>query len=208
MKLLDKFNFERKIIGILRGYSYNDALFAIETAVKGGMDVFEIAIRHGFETQDLITISALKKTLPESVILGAGTVLGTELLDKAIRAGADFVVSPVVEEDVIRKCVGYGVPCIPGASTPTEIYTAYKNGATMVKFFPASEYGCEYLHTIRQPLSHIPIIAMGGITAQNIALFSKAGATSFGVSSGIFKPEEIAKRNEEAILNRIKAYRF
>lgn len=208
MKMLDRFNFDKKIIGILRGYNFNDALFAINTAVKGGLDVFEIAIRRGHETQDLITLSALKKTLPEDVILGAGTVLGTELLDKAVRAGADFIVSPVVEPEVIRKCVGYGVPCIPGGCTPTEIYNAYKAGATLVKFFPAGDYGFEYLEAIKGPLSFIPIVAMGGITSQNIAGFSKAGATSFGIASGIFRPDEIAKRNETAILNRIKAYRF
>lgn len=208
MKMYDKYNFEKKIIGILRGYDFNDALFAINTGMKGGIDVFDIAIRRGYETQDLITLSALKKTLPESCMLGAGTVLGVELLDKAVRAGADFIVSPVVEPDVIKKCVGYGVPCIPGACTPTEIYNAYKLGATLVKFFPAGDYGSEYLKSIMTPLSFIPIVAMGGITSQNIYDFSKAGVTSFGIASGIFKPDEVTKRNETAILNRIKAYRF
>ncbi|MBQ9950162.1 MAG: bifunctional 4-hydroxy-2-oxoglutarate aldolase/2-dehydro-3-deoxy-phosphogluconate aldolase [Clostridia bacterium] len=208
MNRYDRYTFEKKLIAILRGYSFNDALFAINTAVKGGIDVFEIAIRHGYETQDLITLSALKKTLPESVILGAGTVLGVELMEKAIRAGADFIVSPVVEPAVITKCKGYGVPCIPGASTPTEIYNAYSLGATLVKFFPAGDMGSTYLRAIKSPLSQVPIVAMGGITSNNIAEFSDAGATSFGISTGIFRPEEIASRNETAILNRIKAYRF
>ena len=208
MKMYDKYNFEKKLIAILRGYNFNDALFAINTAVKGGIDVFEVAVRHGYETQDLITLSALKKTLGDTVILGAGTVLGTELLDKVIRAGADFAVSPVVEPDVIKKCIGYGVPCIAGACTPTEIYNAYTAGATMVKLFPAAELGSEYLRALKAPLPYIPIIAMGGITSQNIAEFSAAGATSFGISTGIFRPEEISRRNETAILNRIKSYRF
>lgn len=208
MNLYNKYNFENKLIGILRGFSFDDALFAINTASKGGMDVFEIALRHGHETQDLITISALKKTLPENIILGAGTVLGVELLEKAIRAGADFIVSPVTEPAVITKCVGYGVPCIPGACTATEVYTAYSLGATMVKMFPAAELGYEYLHSIRTPMPHIPIVAMGGITAQNISMFSRAGATAFGISSGIFRADEITARNETAILNRIKSYRF
>lgn len=208
MNMYDKYNFEKKLIGILRGYSFNDALFAISTAVKGGIDVFEIAIRHGYETQDLITLSALKKTLSDSVILGAGTVVGVDLLDKAVRAGADFIVSPVAEPLVIRKCIGYGVPCIPGASTPTEIYNAYSLGATLVKLFPAGEYGSSYLRAVKAPFPHIPIVAMGGITPHNIAAFSDAGATSFGISTGIFKPDEIAKQNEAAILSRIKSYRF
>lgn len=208
MNRYDRYTFEKKLIAILRGYSFNDALFAINTAVKGGIDVFEIAIRHGYETQDLITLSALKKTLPESVILGAGTVLGVELMEKAIRAGADFIVSPVTEPAVITKCKGYGVPCIPGAATPTEIYNAYSLGATLVKFFPAGDMGSTYLRAVKAPLSQIPIVAMGGITSHNIAEFSDAGATSFGISTGIFRPEEIASRNETAILNRIKAYRF
>lgn len=204
----DRFNFENKLMGVLRGYDFEETLFAITSAYKAGMDVFEVALRYGKETQDLITISALKKTLPDNIILGAGTVLGVDLLDKAVHAGADFIVSPVTEPAVITKCLGYGIPCIPGACTPTEIYNAYKFGATLVKLFPANELGPKYLKSVKQPMPQIPIIAMGGITPQNIAQFSNAGAAAFGISSGIFRKEEIKARNESAIINRIKAYSF
>lgn len=202
----DRSTFESKLIGVLRGYNFEDSLFAINAANKAGMNVFEIAIRRGRETQDLITLSALKKTLPQNIYLGAGTILGIGLLDKAIRAGADFIVSPVVEPSVISRCIGNGVACIPGACTPTEVYTAYSLGATMVKLFPASEIGYKYLAALKQPMPHIPIIAMGGVTPSNIAAFAHAGASSFGISSGIFNSDEISARNEEAIIARIKAY--
>ena len=104
--------------------------------------------------------------------------------------------------------MGYGIPCIPGACTPTEIYNAYKCGATLVKLFPANELGPKYLKSVKQPMPQIPIIAMGGITPQNIAQFSNAGAAAFGISSGIFRKEEIKAQNESAIINRIKAYSF
>lgn len=200
--------FENKIIGILRGYNFEDALFAIQTANKAGLDVFEIAIRSGNETQDLITISALKKTLPGNILIGAGTVLGVHLLDKAIRAGADFIVSPVVEPAVIQSCVEYGVPCIPGASTATEIYTAYSLGATMVKLFPAGELGADFVRAIKTPLAHIPLVAMGGVTSGNIESFYRAGISTFGISSGIFRENEVKTKNEASIINRIKSYSF
>lgn len=195
-----------KLIGILRGYDSEDALFAAETGIKAGLSVFEFAIRQGHEREDITTLLTLRKYLPENILLGAGTVLDLRTLNAVQRCGVDFVVSPGLMRDVLALSQSRGMLCIPGALTPTEILEAYNLGAQIVKLFPADAFGPEYIRAIRAPLSHIPLIAMGGITPENIGKYSKAGVTAFGISTGFFVPDEVKKHNEAAIQKRITAY--
>ena len=199
-------DFNNKLIGILRGYDSEDALFAAEKAVEAGLSIIELAIRQGYEREDITTLLTLRKYLPENVLLGAGTVIDLRTLNAAQRCGIDFVVSPGLVRDVLALCVSRAIPCIPGALTPTEILEANSLGAFMVKMFPADAMGPAYIRAVKTPLTDVKLVAMGGITPENIGEYSKAGVTAFGISTGFFVPDEVKKHNADAIKKRISAY--
>ena len=123
----------------------------------------------------------LAATMPTDVVLGAGTVLDSETARLAILAGAQFVVSPALNPDVIRLCHRYQVPVVPGAFTPTEIVRAMEEGADLVKIFPAAELGVSYVKAIKAALPHAPIMPTGGVNLDNVADWIKAGCAAVGV---------------------------
>jgi 2-dehydro-3-deoxyphosphogluconate aldolase/(4S)-4-hydroxy-2-oxoglutarate aldolase len=119
------------------------------------------------------------------VYAGAGTVMSVAQVEAAAAAGARYIVSPNVDEAVIRRTVALGMLSIPGALTPSEIAAAYGMGAAFVKLFPASELGPSYIRAVRSPISHIPLLAVGGITCDNMAEYLKAGICGFGIGGNI-----------------------
>jgi 2-dehydro-3-deoxyphosphogluconate aldolase/(4S)-4-hydroxy-2-oxoglutarate aldolase len=117
--------------------------------------------------------------------VGAGTVLTAQQVDTARANGASFIVSPNTDADVIRRAVSLGMVSIPGALTPTEVVAAHNLGASFVKLFPGGDLGSGYLKAICAPISHIPILVVGGVNAENMQEFIKAGAAGFGIGSNI-----------------------
>jgi len=159
-------------IGIIR-VDYTQELISIARATKeGGLNCVEITMT---TPGALRAIDAASAKL-EGVLLGAGTVLDGPTARQAILAGAQFLVSPTVEPDVIEMAHRYGVVVIAGAMTPTEILTAWEMGADMVKVFPADILGPGYLKAVHGPLPQVPLVPTGGITADNAGDFIKAGA--------------------------------
>lgn len=159
-------------LGIIR-VSQAEGLIRIAQALQdGGINCVEItmttpgALRAIEEASEELT----------GVIMGAGTVLDATTARQAILAGAEFLVTPTVELDVIEMAHRYGKVVIPGAMSPTEILTAWEAGADMVKVFPASVLGPSYLKAVRGPLPQIPLVPTGGITADNAGEFIRAGA--------------------------------
>ena len=126
------------------------------------------------------------------MFLGAGTVTDVELAEAALGAGASFIVTPNINLDVIRTVRGHGIPVMPGALTPTEIWTASKAGADFVKVFPASAVGPRYFRELRGPFARIPFMASGGISLENAAEFIKFGVDALGLGGGL-----IPKSNDE-----------
>src|ERR1700757_1377087 len=118
-------------------------------------------------------------------LFGAGTVTVPELAEKAIRAGARFLVTPNFNLDVIRVARSYRIPIFSGAMTPTEIFSAYQAGAEVIKVFPAATLGSGYFKELRGPFPEIPLMATGGITVENASDFFAAGATALGVGSSL-----------------------
>jgi 2-dehydro-3-deoxyphosphogluconate aldolase/(4S)-4-hydroxy-2-oxoglutarate aldolase len=121
----------------------------------------------------------------KGAVFGAGTVTVPELAEKAIRAGARFLVTPNYNPEVIRVARLSRVPVFTGAMTPTEIFSAYQAGAEVIKVFPAATLGSDYFKELRGPFPDIPLMATGGITAENAPDFFKAGATALGVGSSL-----------------------
>ncbi|ALO12429.1 2-dehydro-3-deoxy-phosphogluconate aldolase [Streptomyces venezuelae] len=120
---------------------------------------------------------------PPGLALGAGTVTTPAEAQAAVEAGATYLITPVACTDVIAEAVRLDVPVLPGAYTPTEILTAWRAGATMVKLFPAGTGGPEYLRAVRAPLPHIPLVPTGGISAADAPAYLAAGAAALGIGS-------------------------
>jgi 2-dehydro-3-deoxyphosphogluconate aldolase/(4S)-4-hydroxy-2-oxoglutarate aldolase len=118
--------------------------------------------------------------------IGAGTVCTTRELATALDAGAAFIVTPVVDKTVIRRCARKGVPVFPGAYTPTEIFTAVKYGADIVKIFPATALGPAFIRNLQGPLPHIRLLPTGGIDLDNCIDFLAAGAAGLGIGNKLF----------------------
>jgi len=174
-----------KIIAIIRGANPDDVIKIAEALYAGGIRILEITMN---SADPLDVIKEVKDKMGDRMILGAGTVLDVESARKAIEAGASFLLSPIVDLEVIHTAKNLGVINIPGAYTATEIYHAYKNGADIVKVFPATSPS--YLKDIAGPLPQIPLLPTGGVTLENIKAFKNAGAVGFGVGSSLVNTKE------------------
>jgi 2-dehydro-3-deoxyphosphogluconate aldolase/(4S)-4-hydroxy-2-oxoglutarate aldolase len=122
------------------------------------------------------------------MLVGAGTVLTVQDARSAIDAGAKFLISPTLDVEVIKTAKDNGIVSIPGAYTPTEIYMAYKNGADIIKIFPAQTP--DYLKQILAPLNQVLLMPTGGIDVNNIEAYKKAGASAFGIGSSLVNNKE------------------
>lgn len=183
---------------IMRGKAPELAIEIAHAVARAGISALEITID---SPRALETITALRAQVPDTSV-GVGTVLEPGDVRAAIDAGAQFVVSPNVDEDVISACVAAGVPAIPGAATPTEALRAWRAGASLVKLFPAGTGGPSALRSIREPLAMIPFVPVGGVDGSNARAYLDAGAAAVGVGSwitGSRSPEEAGSRAAQLV---------
>ncbi len=182
-----------RVVAIFRGNYEGKWLVYAHALLQGGLTAMEITLNsegalHGLEV--------LRDRLGDQIALGAGTVLTAEQVRAAADHGATFIVTPDTDEAVIAEAKARGLVVIPGAYTPTEIKRAYMLGADMVKVFPAQTP--EYIKAIRAPLSHIPMMATGGVDLANAEMFLKAGASALGIGNYLtqptLSPDEVALR--------------
>ena len=179
---------KKPVLVILRGIKEIHLKRLSKTFIETGIDTVEITMNTPNAVkliQKLIAISDNKLSV------GAGTVLSLEDLDNALYAGSEFIVTPVVNTEVIRACVDKGVQVFPGALTPTEVWQAWNAGATMVKVFPASVFGPAYFKELRGPLDKVKLMAVGGVKPQNIKEFFSCGASAVAVGGSIFSKERL-----------------
>ena len=141
----------------------------------------------------LEVIREVARDLGGEILLGAGTVLDPETARAAILAGAEYVVAPTVNFDVIRMCRRYDKVVMPGAFTPTEVLAAWEAGADVVKVFPADVGGPNYLKALLAPLPQVRLMPTGGVDLDNAAAFLKAGACCLGVGSSLVDKDAIAR---------------
>ena len=180
------------IIPAIRVPAAEDARFVIETISDAGIPIAEITLT----TPDALDlISALSREHPE-LIIGAGTVLDAKSAQRCVDAGAMFLTSTGLDVTVVGVAVKDGVLVLPGALTPTEIISAWKAGADMVKVFPCSQLGGDhYIRAIKSALPQIPLIAAGGVRQHTVANFIHAGADAIGVGKDLMPSEAVRKRN-------------
>lgn len=180
--------YKNKIIAVMRGVSQDKIVDTARALLKGGIVMFEIPYNQKYpETAEdtLNSISLVKKEFGDRIIAGPGTTLSVKQVADAADAGADYIISPNFDVEVVKKTKEIGKVSIAGAFTPTEITTAYNAGADFVKIFPGQALGLDYIKNITAPLNHIPLIVFGGINAENINDFIKAGAVGFGVGGSL-----------------------
>ncbi|MGI9139361.1 MAG: bifunctional 4-hydroxy-2-oxoglutarate aldolase/2-dehydro-3-deoxy-phosphogluconate aldolase [Sediminibacterium sp.] len=191
------------IVGIIRNLSLAEVNFVLPIYKQAGFSTIEITMN----TPDALEIIEAVVTQYNGVFnVGAGTVCTMNDLQDALRVGANFIVTPIFNPEVVKKCVSLHVPIFPGAFSPTEIYEASELGASMVKLYPASVVGPAYVSAVLAPLNKIKLMPTGGINLSNMQAFIQAGATSLGIGSELFDKKIIQKRDSIALLNHFKLF--
>lgn len=191
---------EFPVIGILRGFTSDASEEIVTTAIEAGLKNVEITLN---TEGALEQIKRASEKHGDDVNIGAGTVLTIEDATAAVKHGASFIVTPVVDIDVIALCKDNDIPIFPGALTPTEIYQAWQLGADMVKLFPANRFGPSYLKDLAGPLSQIPLLPTGGITLETLSEYINNGAAGFGVGSPLFNKERMAAKDWDWLKEQI-----
>lgn len=175
-------------VAIIRAPSGEQLVNVARALYDGGIDVIEVT----FTVPGVLDIiSAVRKDLGSKILLGAGTVLDTESARAALLAGAEFIVSPTVNTDVIKLCKRYSKLILPGAFTPTEVLTAWEAGADIVKVFPADVGGPSYLKAIHGPLPHVRLLPTGGVNLETVTSFIKSGACAVGLGSSLVEAKAV-----------------
>ena len=176
------------LIVIVRGVSSERLVPLAEAMYEGGVRLLEITYSADGKISDEETaenIRMLARHFEGRMEIGAGTVLNEKQVKLTADAGGKYIISPNCNEKVIRATKAAGLVSIPAAYTPTEIEAAYKAGADFVKLFPVTSLGASYVKAVRGPLSHIPLLAVGGADLSNLAEYVKAGVTGFGIGGSI-----------------------
>jgi 2-dehydro-3-deoxyphosphogluconate aldolase/(4S)-4-hydroxy-2-oxoglutarate aldolase len=184
------------IVAIIRAPSSEQLVQVASTLYEAGIDVQEVTLT---VPGALDVIASVRRELGDRVLLGAGTVLDTETARAAMLAGAEFIVSPTVNVDVIRMCRRYDKLIMPGAFTPTEVLTAWEAGADFVKIFPADIGGPGHLKALRGPLPQIRLLPTGGVDLDTLRGFVEAGASAVGLGSALVEKQAV----RDGDMNRI-----
>ncbi len=192
------------LIPIIRVSSAKEAVKVADAIKAGGCSLIEVTMS---VPGALDTIKELTLKYKDEIIMGAGTVLDTETGRAALLAGAQFIVTPTLNLDLIQLAHRYSAVIVPGAATPTEILTAWTAGADMVKVFPAAQLGGpEYLKALRGPLPQILLVPTGGVTLQNAGAFIQAGATAVGVGGELVDKKAVKENKFEIITENTRAF--
>lgn len=191
-----------KVIAVIR-MSDTDKLAKVTEAIKqGGVKALEITMTTPAAIE---IIAAMAKRKSADVLVGAGTVLDPETAAQAIHAGADFVVSPVTNFEMIRVCRRYDTFVAPGAFTPTEILAAWERGADVVKVFPATSVGPKYFKDIKGPLPQVRLMPTGGVSIENAREFIANGACCVAIGTALLDKKAIQAENWDVLTQKAKA---
>ncbi len=191
------------IVAVVRSPDSDHLVEVCATLADGGVTVVEITMTVPDALQVLARVRA---ALGDRLLLGAGTILDSETARAALLAGAEYVVAPNLNLDVIRVCQRYSKLVMPGAFTPTEILTAWEAGADIVKVFPADVLGPAFFKAVRAPLPQVRLMPTGGVDLKTAADFLKAGASCLGVGGQLVEPKAVAEGNFDRIRDLARQY--
>ena len=192
---------KEKIIAIVRGMEAKDCLRVAQALYDGGIRLMEIT----YDQRDPAQWAKTADAIEGRMLVGAGTVTTPELVTRTRDASGQFIISPDTNPAVIARTRELELVSMPGAMTPSEILAAHAAGADLVKLFPAAALGPAYLKAVRSPISHVRIMAVGGINEKNAAEFLKAGAVGLGVGGNLANRQWIADGAFEKITQTAQA---
>ncbi len=191
-----------KVIALIRAENSDGLLDCAKALADGGLTSIELTMTTPGAIRMLEKATA---ELPD-FLFGLGTVLDAETARMGILAGARFIVTPALRPDVITLCQRYSVPIFSGALTPTEVVNAWEAGADAAKIFPAEFFGPAYIKSLKGPLPHVEMVPTGGVTAENVGEFIKAGAYATAAGSSLVEAKALKEKNWAAITAKAKAF--
>jgi 2-dehydro-3-deoxyphosphogluconate aldolase/(4S)-4-hydroxy-2-oxoglutarate aldolase len=177
---------QARAIAILRTFRTEIAAEAMTAALRGGFKVIEFTLNTPGALELIREFSRY-----QNIIVGAGTVMSVQEVRLAAEAGANFIVSPVFDEVVVREALDHGLTVIPGCQTPTELWRAYRAGSQMQKLFPAPQDGPAYLRACLGPMPFLKIVPTSGVDESNVVPYLESGAYAVGFVNSLFRPEEV-----------------
>lgn len=191
----------RGLVAILRGLRPDEALAVGRAVYAAGIEAIEVPLN---SPDPFKSIAALVEELPKTALLGAGTVLTPDEVDRLHDAGGRLLVSPNIDADVMRQAAKHGMVTMPGVFTPTEAFQAIKLGASALKFFPASVLGAKGIAAIKAVLpKETRLGAVGGVSDKDFADYAKVGVSVFGLGSSLYAAgmaaEEVGRRAQDAV---------
>lgn len=192
---------------ILRGYAYEEIL-SVTTAIENvsGENDFALEITEN-SPNAFESIEKISKKFPD-VLIGAGTIMTMAHAEKAVESGAKFILSPIkLEREVIEYCKEKGVISVPAAYSPSEVYELLNYGADIIKIFPATSVGPKFFKDIQGPLGQINLMAVGGVSIENIDEFKENGAKCFGIGSNMFDQDDVKNSNLEGLEQSLNTFR-
>lgn len=198
-----------KLIVIVRGISGDKLIPLAEAMYNGGIRLLELTYSADRSIDDIDTaksVRSLCEHFGDEMYIGSGTVLTEKQVCLTKEAGGQFIISPNINASVVKKTLELGMVSIPAAFSPSEIVTAHDHGADFVKLFPITNLGPEYVKAIRAPLSHIDMLAVGGVDLDNIPIYKKSGVCGFGIGSNITDKKMIAEGDWQGITELAKRY--
>ncbi len=191
------------IVAVVRSPDSQQLVEVARALADGGVSVIEITMS---VPNALDVLRQVRQALGDRVLLGAGTVLDPETARAVLLAGAEYIVAPTSNLDVIRLCQRYDKLVMPGAFTPTEILAAWEAGADIVKVFPADVVGPAFIKALRGPLPQVRLMPTGGVDLNTAAAFLKAGACCLGIGGQLVEPRAVAERNFDRIRDLARQY--
>lgn len=201
---------KEKLIAIMRGVYGDAAVRTAEALAKGGINLMEVPFDQSMGENQENTLHAIRRIAAELaglVHVGAGTVMTAAQAQAASDVGSEYMISPNMDPEVIRRTRALDRVMISGALTPSEIADAWKYGSDFVKVFPAGSMGSAYIKAIRAPLKHIPLMAVGGVNENNLKEFLNAGVCGFGIGGNLCNMDWIRAGEFDKLTELAKVYR-
>ena len=183
---------EQKVVAVVRMNDHHRFLKVAEALLAGGINTLEVTMT---VPNALEVISICRQEFGDSVNVGVGSVLETKTAERAINAGAQYIVSPIFKPDIIKVAHKYSLPAMPGCLTPTEVYAAWECGADIIKVFPANVVGMAFFKAILAPIPGLRLMPTGGVSLSNAGEWLQAGACAVGVGSALLEKQAISDGN-------------
>jgi 2-dehydro-3-deoxyphosphogluconate aldolase / (4S)-4-hydroxy-2-oxoglutarate aldolase len=192
------------IVAILRAPSDRGLVDACRAMADGGLRVAEVPLT---TPNALAVVETIDKELGDRILIGTGSVLGADDVQRSADAGARFIVSPITKPEVIQTSHALDLPCLPGALTPTEVQAAWELGGDIIKVFPAHRLGGPaYIRELLAPLPHLKLMPTGGVRLDSAGEWIKAGAVCLGVGTSIFRPDLVEAGDWQALTEHTRAF--